>query len=247
MDNKLGSFIKEWRKERNMGLRDLAKLTGISHAYLHVLEGGVDPRTKRPVSPTLQSLQKLATGLDVPLEVVISLGLNQDISLQLPGRINRPGGGDWEVQEEPGLRYSTIPVDQDNFLLAPILGQITGGKEDISEGNIEQWWPVDISIIKIHGRDFNSYFYLRIQERSMEPVLNEGDLALIKKGVVKDGDIAVVIGDNTEIWIKKIQYLSVRDQIMLISRNPDYPPLVRSTAECTIIGRVVFRLGEPKW
>lgn len=230
-----------------MGLRDLAKLTGISHAYLHVLEGGVDPRTQRPVSPTLQSLQKLAAGLDVPLEVVISLGLNQDISLQLPGRINRPGDKDWEVHEDPGLNYSTIPVDQDNFLLAPVLEQIKDGKVDTSEGNIEHWWPVDISIMKIHGRDFNSYFYLRIQERAMEPVLNQGDLALVKKGAVKDGDIAVVIGDKAEIWIKKIQYLSDQDQIMLISRNPDYPPLVRNTAECTIIGRVVFRLGEPKW
>lgn len=247
MENKLGPFIQEWRKERSMGLRDLAKLTGISHAYLHVLEAGVDPRTRRPVSPTLQSLQRLSTGMDVSLEVIVSLALNQDISLQQPGRVNRPGENGLEVQEDSGQSYSTFPVDQDNFLLAPVVGRISSGKPSISEEDIESWWPIDISIMKIHGRDFNNYFYLRIKGRSMEPVINDGDLVLVKKGPVEDGQIAVIVKDYAEACVNKIQHLPDQKQLMLISRNPDYPPQVMSTDECVIIGRVIFRLGEPKW
>jgi len=247
MENRLGAFIKEWRKERSLGLRDLSKLTGISHAYLHVLEAGVDPRTNRPVSPTLQSLQKLSTGMDVALEVIISLGLNQDISLQQQGRINRPEEPGWEVQEDPGHAYSTFSVDQDNFLLAPVLGKISPGKSGISEADIESWWPIDLSIMKIHGRDFNNYFYLRLKGRSMEPVINDGDLVLVKKGSVEDGQIAVIVKDYAEACVNRIQHLPGLDQLMLISRNPDYPPQVMSANECVIIGRVIFRLGEPKW
>ncbi len=246
MENQLGAFIKEWRKERSLGLRDLSKLTGISHAYLHVLEAGVDPRTQRPVSPTLQSLQRLSSGMDVSLEVIVSLALNQDISLQQPGRVNRPGENGLEVQEESGP-YSTFSVDQDNFLLAPVLGKISPGKSGISEEDIESWWPIDISIMKIHGRDFNNYFYLRKKGRSMEPVINDGDLVLVKKGPVEDGQIAVIVKDYAEACVNRIQHLPGLDQLMLISRNPDYPPQVMSTDECVIIGRVIFRLGEPKW
>lgn len=247
MENNLGAFIKEWRKERHLGLRDLSKLTGISHAYLHVLEGGVDPRTKRPVSPTLQSLQKLSAGLDVPLELIVSLGLNQDLSLQQPGRINRPGSDDMKIEEDGSSPYQTYPVDQDNFLLAPVVGKISAGKPSISEEDIEHWWPVDISIMKLHGRDFSSYFYLRVKGRSMEPVVNDGDLVLVKKGPVGDGQIAAIIGGCEEVCLRKVQYLPEQDRLMLISRNPDYPPLVKSTSECMIVGRVIFRLGEPKW
>ena len=81
----------------------------------------------------------------------------------------------------------------------------------------------------------------------MEPVINDGDLVLVKKGPVEDGQIAVIVKDYAEACVSKIQHLPDQDQLMLISRNPDYPPQVMSTDECVIIGRVIFRLGEPKW
>lgn len=246
MDNKLGAFLKEWRKERNLGLRDLSKLTGISHAYLHVLEAGVDPRTKRPVSPTLHSLQKLSAGLNVSLEVIISLGLNQDISLQQPGRVDRPGEQGLEVREDSGNAY-TYAQEQDNFLLAPVVGQISAGNPAFSEDDIEEWWPVDISIIKNHGRDFNSYFYLRVQGPSMEPVINDGDMVLIKKGPVKDGQIALMAGSAIEPIISRIHHLPDEGRLMLVFRHPDFQPRLVSTSEYTLVGRVIYRLGEPKW
>lgn len=246
MDNKLGAFLKEWRKERSLGLRDLSKLTGISHAYLHVLEAGVDPRTKRPVSPTLQSLQKLSAGLNVSLEVIISLGLNQDISLQQPGRIDRPGERGLEVREDSGHAY-TYAEEQDNFLLAPVVGQISAGNPTFSEDDIEEWWPVDLSIMKAHGRDFNSYFYHRFLGPSMEPVINDGDLVLIKKGPVKDGQIALLVGSPAEPIISRIQHLPDEGRLMLVFRHPDFQPRLVSTSECTLVGRVIYRLGEPKW
>ena len=63
--NKLGNFIKESREERGLSLRDFASLCDLSHSYVDSIEKGKDPRSGKPVSPTVESLIKIAKGLNV--------------------------------------------------------------------------------------------------------------------------------------------------------------------------------------
>ena len=62
----LSKFLKETANEKQLSLRDFAKILGISHAYVDKLMAGVDPRTKRPVSPTISTLLKIADALEIP-------------------------------------------------------------------------------------------------------------------------------------------------------------------------------------
>ncbi|MEQ8196626.1 MAG: helix-turn-helix transcriptional regulator [Clostridiaceae bacterium] len=48
------------RKELGLSLRDAAKLMGISHTYLNVLEKGADPRNNAPASPTPDTLRRIS-------------------------------------------------------------------------------------------------------------------------------------------------------------------------------------------
>lgn len=66
MDNvRLGKLIREARG--NMSLREFALGCGISHTHVDSIERGVDPRTGKPVSVTVETLEKLskATGYSV--------------------------------------------------------------------------------------------------------------------------------------------------------------------------------------
>ncbi|WP_425059171.1 hypothetical protein SCACP_38440 [Sporomusa carbonis] len=75
--NNLGSYIRAKRDEKGLSLRDFAKQCGLSHSYIDNIEKGYDSKTKKPMSPTLDTLEKLAIGLGVPLsDVMIQAGYN---------------------------------------------------------------------------------------------------------------------------------------------------------------------------
>ena len=59
---KLGEWLKMYRDKNNMTMQDLANACGFSKAYVGMLEKGINPTTRKPVSPTLQTLNKIARG-----------------------------------------------------------------------------------------------------------------------------------------------------------------------------------------
>ena len=59
MPNEFSEFIRA--KRGNMSLREFAKLCGnLSHTQIDSIEKGFDPRTSKPVSPTIDTLNKIA-------------------------------------------------------------------------------------------------------------------------------------------------------------------------------------------
>jgi len=63
----LSYILKQLRTERGASLRDFSGLLGISHAYLNKLEKGEDIRTGKPITPTIDTLVKIAEGLNIPI------------------------------------------------------------------------------------------------------------------------------------------------------------------------------------
>ncbi|MED3351953.1 helix-turn-helix domain-containing protein [Bacillus thuringiensis] len=55
-----GSYIKEKRIEKNLSLREAARLSEISHPYLSQLENGKNSK------PSIEIIQKLSKGLGIP-------------------------------------------------------------------------------------------------------------------------------------------------------------------------------------
>ena len=75
--NKLAKFVRE--KRDGMSLRDFAKLCGdISHTQIDSIERGVDPRTGKPVKPTVETLAKIAKGTGVSIAYLATLANNED-------------------------------------------------------------------------------------------------------------------------------------------------------------------------
>lgn len=57
-----GDYLKEIRGSRS--LREMEKITGLSHTYLSTLEKGYDPRSKKERKPTPEVIKRLAETLD---------------------------------------------------------------------------------------------------------------------------------------------------------------------------------------
>jgi len=234
MENDLGNYIKKVRTAKDLSLRELSGLTGISHSYLHVLETGVDPRSGQPVSVTIATLKKLAAGLDIPLAALITAyqGLNEEIT---PLR---------EKSSKPELAYD---LKGENIRMVPILGNIAAGDPCFAANNVEGWYPVDIMVNNLQNENLDNYYYLRIHGDSMQPMFNDHDLVLIEQGPVENGQIAAVLCEGESACVKKIQYLPDQNLLMLISRNPNYPPVTKPMADCRVLGRVILRMGVPQW
>ena len=73
MENGLGKFLQNYRREHDLSLRDFAEKLGISHSYLNRLENGYDIRSGKPVTPTVETLQQIARSLNMDLGEILEI------------------------------------------------------------------------------------------------------------------------------------------------------------------------------
>jgi transcriptional regulator with XRE-family HTH domain len=69
--SQLGDFVRSRREDvLRLSQLDLGKLCGLSAAYIHQIETGINPSTGRGFSPKVDTLRKLAKGLGSPYETL---------------------------------------------------------------------------------------------------------------------------------------------------------------------------------
>jgi transcriptional regulator with XRE-family HTH domain len=64
--SKLGDYIKLKREEKDLSLRDLSEISGISHSYIAKIE-----RNDKNIHPTVETLTRLAEGLNISLNLLL--------------------------------------------------------------------------------------------------------------------------------------------------------------------------------
>lgn len=86
---KVGEWLKLYREQHNLSMQALADLCGFSKAYINVLEKGVNPKTGKPISPTMQTFEKIARGTKTDVDTLLKI-LDGD----QPITVNAPASGD---------------------------------------------------------------------------------------------------------------------------------------------------------
>jgi transcriptional regulator with XRE-family HTH domain len=72
--NALGEIIKEFRVENKMSYRKLSRLSGLSHTFIENIEKNKS-MSGRPISPTIESLYKLSSAMNMDMkDVLIKMG-----------------------------------------------------------------------------------------------------------------------------------------------------------------------------
>lgn len=123
----------------------------------------------------------------------------------------------------------------------PLMGKIACGDPILSEENIENYISFPTELLPSSGK----VFFVKAQEDSMVPLINDKSLVLIRKqDVVENGEIAaILLNGNEEVTLKKIR--KIDKSILLTPINDDYDPImVNKDNPAKILGKAVKVIND---
>lgn len=180
--NYIGDFIKKYRGD--MSLREFAEKCGISHTHLDSIEKGIDPRTGKPVSVTVETLKKIAKAMKMTIN---------DLLIQ---------SGDVKIEDLQFDNVELIDVPSE-IKKIPIYGTIKAGIPIESQPDI-----IDYTEIPNEWTRGGKKFYgLKISGDSMFPKYDDGDIVIFEQNddtsLFHGKDCAIMI-NGTESTFKKL-------------------------------------------
>ena len=216
----LGDHIKKYRINHQCSMDDFARRSGLSKAYVSILERNYNPSTKKAAVPSLDTIKRVAsaTGVDFN-DLLAALDDDQEISLE-------------PEKAEPAFDIpNIIPLPQMHKI--PLLGSIACGAPILAEEHIDGQVDIPASI--------HADFALTCKGDSMiNARIYDGDLVYIRQQEeVQSGEIAAVLIDG-EATLKRVRIHP--DRVILEPANPLYDPLVFRGEEMNnvhILGKAV--------
>lgn len=133
-------------------------------------------------------------------------------------------------------------MNNKNYYMTPVYGQISAGQPNWVEENIEGRIPIDTDLMDIYNPE--EYFFLRVNGESMNKVIKNGAFALIhKQDTVENGEIAVVLVNGYDATLKK--FTKQGDLIILEPNSTDESfetQVYDKTTSIKILGKYVGKL-----
>lgn len=132
------------------------------------------------------------------------------------------------------------PAITEEFVTYPILGEVAAGYEHIA---YEDWTgdTIDVPQSYLKGRKYDDYFVLRVVGDSMYPLYVDGDVVLVLRQPTMDrsGQIGVVVYEDDNATLKRVDYVMGEDWVKLTPVNPQYPPVMiegERLEHCRVLG-----------
>lgn len=118
-------------------------------------------------------------------------------------------------------------VNDDRYIPISVIGVVAAGYQALADTNIIGYELVSADMLN----DGFEYAWLKVKGDSMYPLIMDGDLVLVRlQNEIDSGDLAVVIVDEEDGVIKRVQYST--NKVTLISENSEkYPPRVFEKAD----------------
>lgn len=198
----LSEYLTAYISEHGLSQREFAKICRVSNGYISMLMSGYNPKTQRPIKPSLEKLRAVAGGMGVSLQELLSSV--EDVSLDISNE---------EIIS--ALPRNIIPMP--NKYKVPLIGAIACGEPIFADENFEGEVEVPEHI--------KADFALRCEGDSMiNARIFDGDIVYIRQQqTVENGEIAAVLIDN-EATLKRVRLFD--DHIVLEPENPMYKPFV---------------------
>lgn len=121
----------------------------------------------------------------------------------------------------------------------PVLGRVAAGIPIEAITDIEDWEEIPQNMTQM-----GEYFALKIEGKSMEPHMLDGDVVIVRRQAdVDSGDVAVVLVNGNDATVKQVS--KSENGLTLIGWNPAvYTPRTYTKKECqefpvSILGKVV--------
>lgn len=172
----LGDYIQNYRKTHEMSMAEFAKLSGISKAYVSILEKNKQPATGKPVEPTVQTIRMVSEATGVDFGWLFSQ-LNQ-----------------WANVPEDLERTESVKIN--------VYGNVAAGlpMEMIESIYDTEEIPLDWT------RGDKEYFGLVIKGDSMLPRMRDGDVIIVRKQEdAETGDTVVAAVNGNDATCKVLR------------------------------------------
>lgn len=212
---RFGEWLRRQREARGWSLRDLASRSGLSHAYLRLIEYGHDPRSGAPVRPTVETLVAIASGLGMSPEEVILVYLDKQVF--------------YPIKESDEL-YSKITI--------PVFEAVVARDPELRHTTPAGWATLELPQ---DASSQGAYFGVLAPDDSMaygpQPI-RKGWVCIVRRGPVPDGALAVVLVPGEEkALIRRINRQG--RQIVMAASDPSVPPMAFPQTRVHILGEVI--------
>ena len=215
---KLKDLLFEYRAVNSLSMEDFAIRCGLTRAYISVLEKGINPRNKKPVVPTLETYDKLATGMNISLEELFSK--IEDAPVSLSGK-----------KRFAFKTYASLDLIKPEFKKRiPILGRVSAGLPCYANENIECYEMVENERL--------DYGLIVKGDSMIGARICEGDVVYMERDAdYNNGDIVIALVGDDEATIKR--YYQYGDKVILRPENPKYKEIETNADEVKLLGKVV--------
>lgn len=79
---KLSELIKDYRKRMKISQREFSRWCSLSNSYISFLENECNPKTGKPIVPTIEKYKKIANGMNISLNDLFEV-LDEDSPVSL--------------------------------------------------------------------------------------------------------------------------------------------------------------------
>lgn len=191
---KLNDLIKKYRFSNNLSLRAFAKKSGLSYGYIYMLEKNINPKTQKPIKPTLEAIKGVANGLDVSVDDLLKM-----------------------LDDDQEFIINADNTYHNDVKQIPLLGKIAAGYPTQMFADVIDY--IDIPADMARGN--KELFALKTKGKSMEPNFIEGDILIFEKTEnCENGQFCTVAVNGDDATFKKVT--KTDSGIMLQPLNPAF-------------------------
>lgn len=217
---------------------ELSRLSGVSQAAINRILKGVTE------SPDLETLEKLARALSVPVEALTKGStLNEATAEKKPKHALDPHKGNvtvWENEEDLEPDDDRVWIDRYDYHFSAGTGVI---QWEVRE---KKALPFNKSFFREMGSNPKDCKLLVVRGQSMEPFLFNRDVFMVDtaRTQIRDGEVYAIFLDD-EALVKRI-FKKPGGVIVLNSYNPAHPDIEVTPDQMEsvhIVGEYIYRSG----
>ncbi|HEV7053252.1 TPA: helix-turn-helix transcriptional regulator [Streptococcus pneumoniae] len=255
---KLGELLKSYRTEHKLSMDAFCELSDLTKGYISMLEKNEHPKSKKPIVPSYDTIEKIAKGMQISTEDLIDM-LDDDQEIQInatPALLSKspiqtiydelkpPRQGKVlnyakrQLKEQRNEEETKINKVSENIIRLDdyrqttyrrVTGVVSAGSGSIQDDDLD----MEVSFYEDEiPDDYDAIAY--VVGNSMEPKIKNGDYLFIKNTQQVDYNTIGIFQVDGANYVKKLR------QGYLESLNPDYEDIhLDESNDIRTIGKVV--------
>ena len=226
----LGDIIKDYRETHKLSMDAFSEKSGISKAYISLLEKNKHPKTGKAMAPSIQCIKQAADGMGMEFNILLGM---------IDGNVNLK-----EDIENPLKTVQNKLIKEKRGVTINVLGRVAAGIPIEAVEDI-----IDTEEISEALASTGEFFGLLIDGDSMEPDIHKGDTVIVRQqNDAESGEIVIAMVNGGDATCKRL--IKYAEGISLVSLNNNYAPMFFSNKDVAekpvrIIGKVVE--SRRKW